>query len=791
MSKTIGYNQPIFQLQAIPESKKTLEWYKKNIDVGVSIVDYDKDQGLRSDRAERISNINLFNDIVNPKEIEAVVNPYNIPGKFPDTYRNYPVSNSSLNLLFGEERRRIFNPTSFIINSDILNSEQEVINDKFKNLINEQVLNPEFDQEQSKKAIMNLDKWRKFTYQDTYERMSNQVIQYFMNGTDIREHWSKNFEDLLIQGEEIASIDILGGSVVFERLNPLDVYTFRSDANSYKVEDADWICVSKFLPIGEVIDNYHDYLSNKDRKALQEILIKQTTGSKLFPDGQIKADNYNIDDVVKQIGLDKIIYGGNEGVKSVGRDYDSNGNVRVTRVLWKGQRRIGVLEYKDEEGNDQKKYIDEKYKADAERGEKIKWIYISEWYEGTKVGGDTYLKYGPRPVQFRDPDNPSKCHPGIVGNILNTNSSKAKSLLSYMKPYQLLYNFFMYRLQQDIMKYQGNIARFNTSMVPDNWSMDKVMYYMQQFGLLVEDPMNEGLEGAAQGKLAGGIGYNPGGNLQIGDPNLIMVGMQMLDMLKQEIADISGVTPQRKGAIENRETKGGVERSVMQSSNNTEKYYSIHDNYKLRCLKIIIGTCAIAWKDKKEKRAFLMDDGTKSILDFDGPKFRLGTYGIAVGSSSDVTDMMNDIKALAQPFMQNSGSIAAIIDMYMTKSPASLKRKMEQFEEDVQERQKESEERQLQGQQAQIDAMKEVEAAKLEHERLLKEMEINAQLQMKAMESDGEDGQVLELEKLQLEREKIVSDIKNKENQLKETVRHNRASEQISKIQKKSQSSNK
>lgn len=776
------FNAPFFPKQAISDSLKTLEWYKDNIEAGVSIVQYEKDSGLRSSRSDRMSNINLFNDVVDPKEIESVINPYNLSGKFPDTYRNYPVSNSVLNLLFGEERKRLFSPVSYVVNSDIANSDQQVVDDKFKELILRGVTNPDFNPEQQKKAIMDLNKWRKFTFQDTYERMSNQVIQYFMNATEMREDWSKCFEDLLIQGEEVASIDILGGNLVFERINPLDVYTFRS-GDTYRIDDSDWICISRFRPIGEVIDNYHDYLSTKDKSYLEEVYTTQTAGSKFFPAGQLLNDRYNINEAVEYLGMDKVMYGGLGGVKAFNKDFDEQGNIRVTRVLWKGQRKIGILNYKDNEGKDQKKYVDEKYKADTLNGEKIKYEYISEWYEGTKIGRDIYVKYGPRPIQFRDPDNPSLCHPGVVGNILNTNSSKAKSLMGYMKPYQLLYNFFMYRLQQDFLKYQGHIAKFNLAMKPDNWSMDKVMYYMQQFGMLIEDPFNEGQEGAATGKLAGGIGYNQGSGIQIGDANLINMNMQMLDFLERRIGDISGVSPQRKGSIDNRETVGGVERSVMQSSNNTEKYFGLHDNFRLRCLRVLIGTASVAWKDKKEKRTFVLDDGTKSIMDFDGEKFRQGVYGIATTTSSDITNMMNDIKALAQPFMQNDGAMSAIIDIYQTKDPSSLKRKMEQYEEDIQRRQAESEDKQLQMQQQQIEAQKQNVVAQMEHERMLQEMSDNTKMQIELIKQQGVDNS-LEIEKINLQREKLIKEMEIKEMQLRESSRHNQATEQISKIQK-------
>jgi len=783
------FNVPVFPKQAIPDSKKTEDWYKQNIEIGVSLVNYQRDNGLRSDRKEKISNINLFNDIVDREEIETVINPYNLAGKFPDTYKNYPVANGNLNLLFGEERKRLFNPVSYVVNDDVVSSGQQIITEKFNQLMVEQITNEFFDQEQAKKAIQELDRWSKYTYQDMYERMSNQVIQYFINTTDIKEHWSKNFEDLLIQGEELASIDILGGNLVFERLNPLDVVTFRT-ADSYKVEDSDWIVISKFVPIGVVIDNYHTYLSTSDKDYLEEIYTTKTSGSKLIPDGQLLTDRYNINDSLRYMGMDKVVRAGSGGVRAFNRAFDESGNIRVTRVLWKGQRRIGIIDYKDNEGRDQKKYVDGKYTPDTQNGEKVKWVYISEWNEGTKIGATIYLKYGPRPIQFRDPDNPSICHPGIVGNILNTNSAQAKSLMSYMKPYQLLYNFFMYRLQQDFIKYQGHIAKFNLAKKPDNWSMDKIMFYMQQFGIMIEDPFNEGLEGASTGKLAGTMNESSG-SMQIGDANMIQMNMNMLEFLENRIADISGVTPQRKGAISNRETVGGVERSVMQSSNNTEKYFSLHDNFRVRCLKILIGTAAIAWKDKKEKRSFVLDDGTKTVLDFDGSVFMQGTYGVATNASSDVTNMMNEMKALAQPYMQNEGSLSTIMDVFMTKDPASLKRKIEKAEEDMRQRQKESEERQLQGQQAEIDSNERMLQDQRDHELLLKEMELNNKLEIELLKQQSTEGidNSDALAKISLDKEKLMQNFKLKSRQMTEIERHNLQAESISRMQKKSSQS--
>lgn len=791
----MDFSTPFFPKQAIPDSQKDKNWYKQNIETGVSLVNYKYTDTYRADLREKVSNKNLYNDIVDPIEVESAINPYNLSGKFPDTYRNYPVANSNLNLLFGEERKRIFQPISYVINPDAINSELDVVTQKFNELLIDTVTSAGYDEDQTKKAISDFDKWRKFTYQDQHERMSNQVIQYVLNSTEIREHWSKCFEDLLIMGEEIMSIDVIGGSLVIERLNPIDVHTFRS-ADSYKIEDSDWICISRFIPLGMVVDAYHEYLTKADKAYLDDIYMLHTSGSKMFPNGQLQSETWDVNKTLEFVGLDgNKHFGDNRLLVTQNRNYDDQGNVRVTRVLWKGQRKIGVLEYIDDDGTTQKKYVPEQYKPNPELGEKVKWEYISEWYEGTKIGDDIYLKYGPRPIQFRDPDNPSICHPGIVGNILNTNSSRAKSLMSYMKPYQLLYNFFMYRLQQDIMKYQGHIARFNLATKPDKWSVEKVMFYMQQFGIYVEDPFNEGQEGAATGKLAGGLGHNPG-SMQIGDYNLIQMNIQMLEFLENRMADISGVTPQRKGAISNRETVGGVERSVMQSSNNTEKYFGLHDNFRLRVLRTVVETAKIAWKDKKEKRIYVLDDGTKGVLDFDGSQFIQGTYGIATTSSSDATNMMNELKQLGQAYLQNGGSLLPIVDIWTTKDPNGLRRKLEQYDEEMKQQQQDQLKSQEQMQQQQIQSAQEMEAARMEHERMLKELELNNKIQVEAMKIEAqqeqtvEDNSEIDLEKLRVQEEKIKNDLRMNEAKLRETTRHNIATEQISKV-KASQSKSK
>ena len=71
--------------------------------------------------------------------------------------------------------------------------------------------------------------------------------------------FSRGFEDLLIAGEEIYVIDIIGGEPILRKGNPLNFYALRG-GESYKIEDYDIIVEDGYLSVGETIDRFHPQL---------------------------------------------------------------------------------------------------------------------------------------------------------------------------------------------------------------------------------------------------------------------------------------------------------------------------------------------------------------------------------------------------------------------------------------------------------------------------------------------------------------------------------------------------
>ncbi|HOU76081.1 MAG TPA: hypothetical protein PK957_03085 [Candidatus Dojkabacteria bacterium] len=712
---TLDNNQSYFPPQLKTEKEKTEKWFKECADFGRGILGWTKNNAgsfnVRPSRRNKVINYNLRNDIIDNVEAERVTNPYRIDNSdFPNSYKNYPLLTPALNLLSGEERKRIFNPTATVINSDAITDKLQQIDEEFKKFYYEKISQLNFDPEQVKKEIVEFDKWRKYIFKDKRERMANQMLNYLYTVNDLAVEFSRGFEDLLIAGEEIYVIDIIGGEPVLRKGNPLNFYTIRN-GQSYKIEDADVIVEDIYLPPSAVLDRYHDELQEKDIKYLE-------SGHNIGSSGNSQMFSNQLGHAV---GLNNIIPGveivdnWNDMYGSYNGAFDADGNVRVTRVCWRGKRQVGFITKLDEFGDVVKDMVPEQYKPNKELGEDVKWEWITEWYETTIVGSDLYLRMQPCPIQMRHMDNPSVCNPGIVGTVFNVNNNVGRSLFDEGRDLQYLYNFFMYRLEMAFTKYKGKIAKLPLHLVPDGWDVSRWLYYAEYLGWAVVDAFNESQKAAFRGKPAGVMNEgSPVIDLEMG--NYIQNHIMMLDFIERRLESLTGITPQRKGAIDNRETVGGIERAVVQSSYITEKWFDVHDNTRKRALRALIEAAKIAWKDKSFVRQFTLDTGTIELLRFDYNDVRDIDVSVDVNNGSNDMQTLQALRQLGERFLQNNGSLSIIADLYRTRNVGDMQRKIETYEEDLIKRQQEEQQQQLQIQQQQMQIQENIEMQRMEFE---------------------------------------------------------------------------
>ena len=789
--------------QQLPFSKKNKKWRKAHLDWADSKTFFNYSLVRKSVIHKKI-NYDLLNGKLHMSDIELVLNPDSIKAGFvPDRIQHYPIMNSKLNVLRGEEYRRVFDYRVIVTNPNAIseienNKKEELLQNLQKLMADTSKSEEEFNQELEK-----LNDYYTYEWQDMREIRGNAILNHYVKEYNIPLLFNNGFMDAVTVGEEIYQCDIVGGEPVIERLNPLKVRIFKS-GYSNKIEDADIIIIEDYWSPGRVIDTYHDVLSKKDIEYIENI-----------PDhiGQASIDSMdNIDErfgyvnnhmVGEEISTDGFYFDPfnlfSDSISNSLLPYDLAGNIKVLRMYWKSRRRIKkVKSYDPETGEEVYNFFPETYIIDKDNGEEEQIFYINEAWEGTKIGTDIYVNMRPRVVQYNRLSNSSRCHFGIIGSIYNLNDSRPFSLVDMMKRYNYFYDVIHDRLNKIMARNWGKLLRLDLAKIPKKWDIEKWMYYAKVNGIAVEDSFKEGNIGAASGKLAGALNNSSSGVIDAEFGNSIQSQINLLEFIKMEMSEVVGITRQREGQISNRETVGGVERATLQSSHITEWLFVIHDDVKRRVLECFLETAKIAFKGRSKKFQYILSDNSMRIMDIDGDEFAEADYGLVVDNSQGTQELAQKLDMLAQAALQNQTlSFSTIMRLYNSSSLAEKQRLVEKDEQAIQARNAQAQQQQMQAQQ---------QIVQLENEQRLAEMQqkeqanirdnetkiIVAQIQANSKE-DGisepetnedranlrekirefDEKMRLEKEKLSFEREKHSDDVRIKEKSLKKNKNTN------------------
>ena len=769
-----------FPPQQLSYNKKNQAWRKKCVQWAdtKSFFNYSL---VRKSVIHKKINYDLLRGKLHMNDLEYLINPENIKAGFiPDRVQHYPIINSKINILKGEESKRLFDYRVVVTNPNAIS---EIENNKKAEILQrlqEWVQNTSQSEEEANQELEKINYYYTYQWQDMREIRANNLLNHYKKEYNIPLIFNEGFDDAMAVGEEIYQCDIVGGEPIIERLNPLKVRVFKS-GYSNKVEDADIIIIEDYWSPSRVIDTYYDVLTKKDMEYIQKLpdhIGQAAIDSMDNIDERYGFVNNNMigDEITSQNGFFWDPYGTSDGISNSLLPYDTAGNLRVLKVFWKSRRRIKkVKSYDPITGEEQFNFYPETYVIDKDKGEEEKILWINEAWEGVKIGSDIYVNMRPRPVQYNRLSNPSRCHFGIIGSIYNINDGRPFSMIDMMKPYNYLYDIIHDRLNKLMAKNWGKIIKVDLALVPKGWDIDKWLYYAKTNNMAIIDSFKEGNYGAATGKLAGALNNASNGVIDADWGNNIQQYINLLEFIKLEMSEAVGITRQREGQISNRETVGGVERATLQSSHITEWLFVKHEDLKKRVLEAFLETCKIALKGRSIKFQHLMDDLSTQIVTIDGDEFAEADYGLIVDQRQGSQELNSKLDMLAQAALQNQSlDFSAIMKLYSSASLAEKQRLIENNERQIQERNQ-----QLQQQQAQIEEQKNQAALQMKQAELDQKREANqldnetkiliAQIQAatKNIEVNGEDGGIKDIEYSQEAKDKLKEQIREFDARLK------------------------
>lgn len=777
-----------FPPQQLPFSKKTKTWRKKHCDWASSKAFFNYSPVRKSVFHKKI-NYDLINGKLHMKDLMLVINPDNIQAGFiPDKIQHYPIMNSKLNVLRGEESKRVFDYRVVITNPNAISEIEANKKAELMQRLQQMVADTSQSEEEFNAELDKLNEYITYEWQDMREVRANALLNHYVKELNMPLMFNKGFMDAMTIAEEAYMCDIVGGEPTIERLNPCKLRVFRS-GSSDRIEDADVIIYEDYWNPGKIIDTFYDSLSAEDIKYIENIPNNpygESNGTE--PDPRLEFIPSGI------IGDDEIMNPNQlfpDTYDSSMMPYDTAGNIRVIRVFWKSRRRIKkVKSYDPQTGEEVFNFYPETYIINKDRGEEEETFWINEAWEGTKIGENIYVNMRPRLVQYNRLSNPSRCHFGIIGSIYNLNQSKPFSLVDMMKPYNYLYDAIHDRLNKMLAKNWGKIITLDLAKVPAKWDIDKWMYYARTNNIAVVDSFKEGNIGAATGKLAGALNNASSGVIDAELGNSIQQSINLLEFIKLEMADVAGISKQREGQISNRETVGGVERATLQSSHITEWLFITHDDVKRRALECFLETAKIALKGRNKKFQYILSDGSMRVMDVDGDEFAECDYGLVVDNSNAIQELQQKMDMLAQAALQNQTlNFSTIMKLYNSSSLAEKQRMVEKNEQELMQRQQEAQQQQAQLEQQKMQADAQAKEADMQLKDQMNQRDNETKIliaQMQAYSKNSEDDGIIEHEYSQEAKDKLMQQMKEfdakislEKEKLEEQKRKNRADEEL------------
>ena len=704
--------------QRLPLRQKTEKWREQCVDAFINLSKF----GLSERRNALKQLYDYYNGEIDELDYKYVIKPYGKTREnFPSKLRNYPIIKPIIDLLLGEKSKRPLNYSVAVKNADSVSLKEEAKKNKILQTAEQMFLQALEGEQQEPQLPKQIIEQFERTYVDDRAIKGQAALNYIMYDQEIYDKFQKAFFHFLVAGECYSHKGVRNREPFYEILNTLDI-DYDKDPDVEFVEDGDWAIIRRYAHASTVIDNYNDYLTAEQVLELEN-------------PQQNSVDSYLLYRA-EASGADDNIY--------------RNRLVEVVTVYWKSRKRIGFVEYIDQNTGQLEEFeVDETYRLPGElkeQGAKLNWEWVNEVWEGTKIDGRFYVNISPIPNQRTSIDNPSRCKLPVNGRKYSDINSNNVSLVQLGIPYQLNYNIFKYRMELAIARSKDIIAQFDINMIPKKWDMDKFMYYVEGTGIAWVDYNKEGVMLSPQHQSVLDMSIKT-----------IEQYIVLLESIMQEWEKISGVNKQRQGTIGTYEGKSTSQQAIVQSSHITEDLFRKFARFEQRELQGLLDYSKEAWIDGKSAMYF-MPDTTAQFLDLDSLGHMESEYGVFVSDAGKDQDNLNQARQMSQAMVQNGMPASAVMELFDTDSFTGLKDKMRKAEQAQQELAQKQQEAQMQMQQQQM----QMEQAKVERESLEKEKDRQKDIEIALINAEAKDVEG----KLNLDLEKMMKQFELKEREL-------------------------
>ena len=772
--------QNVVPAQKLPMSKKDKEWKEGSLNAYIGKFYLGSNNDISRRQAIKVA-YDLYNGIFDEKDFKYVTDPYKVEDGFPASVQNFNIIKPKIDLLLGEESKRPFQYRVAQTNEEATSKLQEKYKEALMTVLFDIASQGDPNAPVTDKDIEKVDQVEKYMtsdYSDIAELTAYHTLNYLLEKEDIKSKFLLGFQDWLCASMAVFYTGQINGEPIVERVNPLN-FSYDNSPEVEFIDDGEYAIRKMRMTASSIYDRFYDVM---DEKQLDELLNKFNGGATGV------SDSNQFKTIAWQNGpmLDD-----NES------DSTTSNTIVVWHVTWKSYKKVGFINYMDESGEEQTDIVDESYKA--EDGEDITWDWVTEVWEGYRIGDDMYVGIRPVAEQFISIDNPNSAKLPYCGAIYNNNNTIPKSLVDTMKPLQYMYLVIWYRLELALARDKGKVLNMDVTQIPKSMGVDvnRWLHLLSSSGVNLINPYETGwdIPGREGGKMGG---FNQFSQVDLSMSDVIVGYINLMNKLEEMLGELSGVSRQRQGQVQSSELVGNVQQTIIQSSHITEMMFYMYGRVKSRVLNNLLNVAKNVWHmSGKKKLSYLTDDALRVFMDL-SDDFVYSDFDIFVTDSTREMQDIEMLKQLYQPAMQNGASLADIANIMTSTNLTDIKNKLEKIEKARQQRENEMQQmqndaqmqaEQMRTQVAQQQLQLQQEDLRIKEEDSVRKSETAIQIALiganKESEGKEPEDQTLEWAKLQETKERAVVDSTIKASQLNETIRHNIATEQISRSKPK------
>ena len=166
--------------QKLPYYKKNDKWKKQMLDWADSKTFFNYSLVRKSVVHKKI-NYDLLNGILHMSDLEVIVNPEDIKTRFKtEKLQHFPIMNSKLNILRGEESKRVFDYRVVVTNPNSLSEIEEEKKNALLQDLQRLIQEKSNSEEELQKGLEKLSEYYTYSWQDFREIRANEIIKHYV-----------------------------------------------------------------------------------------------------------------------------------------------------------------------------------------------------------------------------------------------------------------------------------------------------------------------------------------------------------------------------------------------------------------------------------------------------------------------------------------------------------------------------------------------------------------------------------------------------------------------------------